>query len=213
MRKYGSGLLVAHQSSASECCKEAGPSRSLVGRGAVHDPPFFFQSYVHDHVVQKKAEGPKSAFTVGPQAARATLDSIRAVLQSTSFSNISRHARAAMWGYSGGALASEWAAEFIASYALELTWQIVGVAAGGLTPNVSSVILTVNKGASAALIPIGLNGFGQAYPNMSAYLATHLIPSTAAASRAPLSSCLDQVGASFACQDIFAYFKTAGKDS
>jgi hypothetical protein len=47
-----------------------------------------------------------------------------------------------MWGYSGGALASEWAAELQVQYASEMDF--AGAALGGLTPNVTSVMNAVD---------------------------------------------------------------------
>lgn len=51
-------------------------------------------------------EGSNAAFTVGPQSAFHTLDSIRAALQSTEYTNISSGAKIIMFGYSGGAFAT-----------------------------------------------------------------------------------------------------------
>lgn len=69
------------------------------------------------------------------------MDSIRAIL-SSGLGLEASCAKYALWGYSGGALASEWAAELQVQYAPELNF--AGVALGGLTPNVTSVLLTVN---------------------------------------------------------------------
>nr|POF13033.1 lipase a [Quercus suber] len=55
-------------------------------------------------------EGPLASFTAGVQSGHATLDSVRAVLASKS--GLKRHGtKIALWGYSGGALASEWGLE------------------------------------------------------------------------------------------------------
>ncbi|EHA46746.1 lipase 5 [Pyricularia oryzae 70-15] len=72
-------------------------------------------------------EGPEAAFSAGPQAGHAVLDSVRAVL---SFTNLTEpdSARYALWGYSGGAFASGFAGELQASYAPEL--DIAGIAIG-----------------------------------------------------------------------------------
>jgi hypothetical protein len=69
-------------------------------------------------------EGPLAAFIAGPQEGHAILDSIRAV-KSLSF-GLAPEARVALWGYSGGSLASEFAAEMQVQYAPEL--QISGIA-------------------------------------------------------------------------------------
>jgi hypothetical protein len=79
-------------------------------------------------------EGPNSTFIEGFQAGQATLDSVRAVLSSGNITGVEKDAKVNMWGYSGGALASEWAMELQASYAPEL--KFVGAAIGGVTPNV-----------------------------------------------------------------------------
>jgi hypothetical protein len=49
-----------------------------------------------------------------------------------------------MWGYSGGSLATEWAAELQPTYAPELNF--AGAALGGLVPNITSVLKTINGG-------------------------------------------------------------------
>jgi hypothetical protein len=54
-----------------------------------------------------------------------------------------------MWGYSREALASEWAAEFQANYALEIPF--VSMAIGSITPNVENVFHAINKGPFAGL--------------------------------------------------------------
>ncbi|KAF9885687.1 hypothetical protein FE257_012669 [Aspergillus nanangensis] len=149
-------------------------------------------------------EGPNSSVTANPQAAHATLDNIRAVLKSGSFSNLSSEARAVMWGYSGGSMASEYAAEYLSTYAPELN--IVGAALGGLEPNVSASIEYVNSGPNSYLIPMALNGLAMGYPNMSQYIDQHLVSSTAATFRIPLTECLNSYQSTFSGQNIFDYF-------
>jgi hypothetical protein len=86
-------------------------------------------------------EGPLASFTAGVMSGHATLDSVRAVL-SSGFGLATNGTRYAMWGYSGGALAGEWAAELQKQYASELDF--AGAALGGLTPNVTSVMEAVS---------------------------------------------------------------------
>lgn len=99
-------------------------------------------------------EGPLASFTAGVMSGHATLDSIRAIqeLGELGILNLTQDARYAMWGYSGGALASEWAAELQVQYAPELN--ISGAALGGLPPNVTSVLISINKGYAAGLAPV-----------------------------------------------------------
>jgi len=62
-----------------------------------------------------------------------------------------------MWGYSGGALASEWAAELQTKYAPEISF--VGMAIGSVTPNVEIVFNTINKGLFAGQPGLSAAGF------------------------------------------------------
>ncbi|KAL1962662.1 hypothetical protein VTN77DRAFT_9296 [Rasamsonia byssochlamydoides] len=112
-------------------------------------------------------EGPLASFTAGVQSGHATIDSIRAVLASGL--GLGDSTRSALWGYSGGALANEWAAELQVQYAPELTFS--GADLGGLTPNVTSVIESVNGQYWAGLIPLGLLGVASQYPEVM-FLAT-----------------------------------------
>lgn len=152
----------------------------------------------------KLDEGPNSATTANPQAARATLDSIRAVLKSGHFSGLSSEARTVMWGYSGGSLATGFATEFLPTYAPELN--IAGTAIGGMVPNVSASIEYVNSGAAAYLSPMAINGLAMGYPVMSEYLEKHLVSATAATFRIPRTECLNSYQSTFARQNIFDYF-------
>ncbi|EME39134.1 hypothetical protein DOTSEDRAFT_75028 [Dothistroma septosporum NZE10] len=116
-------------------------------------------------------EGPKASFTAGVMSGHATLDAVRAVLAS-GFGLNTTSAKYAMWGYSGGALASEWAAELQNQYAPELNF--AGAALGGLTPNVTSVMMAVSGTIEAGLIPAGILGLASQYPELQQYLMDNL---------------------------------------
>lgn len=115
-------------------------------------------------------EGPKASFTAGVQSGHATLDSVRAV-RSLGF-GLASDAKYAMSGYSGGALASEWAAELQVQYAPEL--KFAGVALGGLTPNATSVLETINGGRAAELVVNGILGLASQFPEIEAFLLSQL---------------------------------------
>lgn len=66
-------------------------------------------------------EGPLASFTAGVMSGHATIDSIRAAFNANETLGLDVDARYAMWGYSGGALASEWAAELQVQYAPEVS--------------------------------------------------------------------------------------------
>ncbi|KAF8862992.1 LIP-domain-containing protein [Acephala macrosclerotiorum] len=149
-------------------------------------------------------EGLQSAFTSGIQAGQATLDSVRAALASGNLTTISPGAEYQMWGYSGGSLASEWAAELQPSYAPELNFK--GVALGGLVPNITSVLLTINKSLFAGLVPAGILGLASAYPELEAYIDEHLIPANTSTFKKVLTQCTAEDIITYAGQDLFSYF-------
>lgn len=79
-----------------------------------------------------------------------------------------------MWGYSGGSLASEWAAELAEQYAPEL--KFAGAALGGLVSNVSDVLPAVSGSPFAGLVPEMLLGVTSQYPEARRYLLSQLKP-------------------------------------
>lgn len=99
-------------------------------------------------------EGPLASFTAGHMSGYATLDAVRATLKAADLYGLPKDSVYAMWGYSGGALATEWASELQLSYAPELSFS--GAAMGGLTPNVTNVLLSINKKVAAGLAPVRL---------------------------------------------------------
>ena len=109
-----------------------------------------------------------------------------------------------MWGYSGGALASERAVELQLTYAPELNF--IGAAIGSVTPSVISVLNTVNGGEDAGLIPAAILGLTNAVPELMTFLDEHLIPMTVAYFERPLSQCSNDDSMNFLNQNIFSYF-------
>ncbi|TVY52175.1 Lipase A [Lachnellula cervina] len=158
------------------------------------------------YVVVPDFEGPRSAFEAGAQAGYATLDSVRAVLQSAAFSNVSLAPRTALWGYSGGAFASNWALELQASYAPELSF--AGGAVGGTINNIAGAFTAINNGTLAGLIPTVFLGLAAAYSDFSEALEQELVPETAATFKTVLTQCSSEDSSEFTGQDILSYFKT-----
>lgn len=153
-------------------------------------------------------EGPQAAFTAGPQAGHAVLDSVRAVL---SFRNLGK-SRSVLWGYSGGALASGFAAELQASYAPEL--EIAGVSLGGQPSNFTQVIYTANESPTSAIVPYALIGVTAQYPEERQYLVDHLHQEDLYNATTFLSALQIPVNDAimlFSGQNIFDYF-TNGED-
>ncbi|KAK4495560.1 hypothetical protein PRZ48_001225 [Zasmidium cellare] len=156
------------------------------------------------YVVTSDYEGLQAQYVAGVQAGYATLDSVRAVFNDVSTNGVDSKARYVMWGYSGGSLASEWAA------------------LSGLIPNVTSVLQTINKGANAGLAFSGVDGLStydnqggrleadsliaKAYPDLKTWLDKNLIASKKPEFQSIASGCLTQTMSTGASQDLFSYF-------
>lgn len=119
-------------------------------------------------------EGSNAAFAVGPQSGYQTLDSIKAALslESREYTGIKEDAKVIMFGYSGGALATEWATEMKAWYAETLP--IVGAVIGGAPTNITSTYHNVNGGDLATLNVWAMLGIMNAYPTMNQWMRDDL---------------------------------------
>lgn len=152
-------------------------------------------------VVTPDYEGPRSEYTVGLTAAHMSLDAIRATLSFTPAVPNRKSVRYAMWGYSGGALASGWAAQEQPTYAPELDFS--GVALGGLPVNVTAILMNINGGASAGIAFSGVAGQMLAYPTFERYVTAHL-NNTSVFPKVE-SQCLVNNLVEFLDQSIFSY--------
>lgn len=150
-------------------------------------------------------EGPLASFAAGGQAGHATLDSIRTVLSAKL--GLAPKVRYALWGYSGGALASGWAAELQAEYAPELNF--AGVALGGTPANAEAAFGAVNGGIFAGLIPsaiLGLSTQHRAFHDL-AYEKTKIEgPFNRTSFLAARNFSINEDIAEFAFQNITEYF-------
>ncbi len=152
-------------------------------------------------------EGPRAAYLAGNNSGHGVLDSIRAVRSLAGRFGLAQDARQAVYGYSGGAFAAQWAAQLQPSYAPELR---VGVMAyGGLAVNATAAIPTINGGASAGLVVLALLGTTAQSPEARKILVDNLRPTgpynaTTFLSAAKLDVQTAQV--LFKNQDIAEYF-------
>ena len=157
------------------------------------------------HVNLPDHQGPIGAGGLGVGQAHATLDSVRAALAM----DIGLHhdVRYALWGYSGGAFASEWTAELQASYAPELHFS--GMALGGMPVNVSSVWNVTNKSKYTGMMPLFSTILTKVYLEAYSYLVSQLKvdgPHNKTGFLEVLHMNAFEAFAYFAEQDIWDYF-------
>ncbi|MEO9329245.1 lipase family protein [Gordonia aurantiaca] len=132
---------------------------SLVGAG--------WSVVIPDH------QGPDSAFAAGPLAGRITLDGIRGA-RNFSPLGLKEDLRVGLMGYSGGAIATGWAAELHEQYAPELP--IVGAAEGGVPADIRAMVDLADQNAAAGLILAGIIGVSREYPELDRFLQRNLNP-------------------------------------
>ncbi|MBV9091973.1 MAG: triacylglycerol lipase [Mycobacteriaceae bacterium] len=82
-------------------------------------------------VIVPDTEGQRADFAAGPEYGMNTLDSVRAAFNSSTV-GLPQAAKVAMLGYSGGAIATEWAAELAPIYAPDVNRRMIGAAMGGV---------------------------------------------------------------------------------
>lgn len=112
-------------------------------------------------VVLPDYEGPEAQFLAGRNSGQGVLDGVRATRAFLPDEWLDTTTPVALWGYSGGAFASLWAAEIAADYAPEVP--IVGVAAGGPPADLASSGEHIDGGLFAGLYFTAVIGLSRAY--------------------------------------------------
>jgi hypothetical protein len=114
-------------------------------------------------VVVPDTEGEEADFAAGPVYGYNTLDSLRAALSSPA-TGLTGDTKIGLAGYSGGAIATEWAAQEAPTYAPEINSDIVGAAMGGVLVDPAHNLKYVEGSSSwASIIPMSLDGLARAY--------------------------------------------------
>lgn len=118
-------------------------------------------------------EGMRGHFGAGREPGYRTLDGIRAALSFAPL-GLSADTPVGLWGYSGGGLATTWAAEVAAEYAPEIN--LVGAVAGSPVGDPASAFVRLNATAYAGFAAVYTAGLRRAYPELAPMLADRLYP-------------------------------------
>ncbi|RKE22333.1 lipase family protein [Streptomyces sp. TLI_171] len=172
---------VSYQSFYDSLNPADSPSRAIAGDlslgGAIANAealfvvPFVAQGY---DVVIPDTEGQSADFAAGPEYGTTTLDSIRAASASPA-TGMSATTRVGMLGYSGGAIATNWAAALAPSYAPDVNRRLVGFAEGGLLVDPAHNLKYVAGGVVwPGVIPMAIIGVARAYDlDLQPYLSDY----------------------------------------
>jgi hypothetical protein len=125
-------------------------------------------------VVISDTEGQNADFAAGPEYGMNTLDSLRAALSSPA-TGLSGAQNIGLLGYSGGAIATEWAVELGPSYAPDVNSRIVGAAFGGtLVDPAHNLHYVDGSGIWAGVIPMAVIGVARSFQiDLTPYLTDY----------------------------------------
>lgn len=138
-------------------------------------------------VVLPDYQGPRGEWGAARQPGFAVLDSLRAARSFAKLGLPGRTTRSALWGYSGGSLASGWAAELQPTYAPDI--DLRGVAVGGFATDPLEIIKKINGGPWAGLMVSVTPGIMRASPALAAQFRRYLTPRGEAVLAHSLSLC------------------------
>jgi hypothetical protein len=115
-------------------------------------------------------EGTRLAWMAGRESGYGTLDAIRAT---ESFHDVDASTKVGLSGYSGGALAGDWASELAPAYAPEVN--LVGVALGGVPVNQAHMFRYINgDDVYSSVMPGMLLGLARGYHlDLTRYLSAY----------------------------------------
>ena len=115
-------------------------------------------------------EGPNGAWGTPYEPGYRVLDGLRAALNSEKL-GLSAEAPIGLWGYSGGGLATAWAAEVSGSYAPELN--IVGAVLGSPVGDLGHTFRRLNGSFYSGLPAMVVAALSHAYPDLDRVIQEH----------------------------------------
>jgi hypothetical protein len=166
----GARPLVSYQTAEDGVAGRCAPSYALRAglggglTGSYSETPLIAMALAKGWAVSvPDYEGPRSEFLVAGTQAKGVLDGVRAARRFGP-AGISSTAPIGLWGYSGGSLASVTAAQLQPTYAPKL--KLRALALGGLLGSIRSTIDAFSGSFAGGAIPMGINGFLRAYPEL-----------------------------------------------
>jgi hypothetical protein len=176
----GAARAVSYQSFYDSLNPADEPSRQIAGGvslgGLIPDTetlfiaPLLLQGFT---VIVSDIEGQSADFGAGPVSGMNTLDSIRAAT-SSSLTGLDADTPVGMLGYSGGAIATDWAAQLAPTYAPDVNRELVGAAEGGvLVDPIHNLTYVSGSLIWSGVLPMALIGIARAFDiDLAPYLSS-----------------------------------------
>jgi hypothetical protein len=198
---FGTPKIVAYQSFYDSLNPADSPSYAISGGlptlgGAIPNVEsllFGPELLAGNAVVVADTEGESADFAAGPEYGINTLDSLRAALASPA-TGLGQTKKIGLIGYSGGAIATEWAAELAPSYAPDVNGRIVGAAFGGVLADPAHNLHYVDGSALwAGVMPMAVIGLSRAFHiDLTPYLNDYGLQVFAKLQKASITEALGQ---------------------
>jgi hypothetical protein len=160
--------LVSYQPATDSLGDQCNPSYKLRAGTEGELPLMMLALQQGWAVVVTDYEGPQNAFAAGRMAGHAVLDGIRAAEALPGTGLTGTQTPVGLWGYSGGGLATSWAAELQPGYAPELN--VAAVASGGTPSDLAAAARQIDGGIASGLTLLASVGISRAYPEMLSLL-------------------------------------------
>jgi Secretory lipase len=179
--RLGTPRLVSYQSFYDSLNPDDEPSYAISGGGlsiggAIPQlesglvTPLLLAGYT---IAVPDTEGQSADFAAGPEYGYNTIDGVRAAANATAQTGVTASTKVGLIGYSGGAIATEWAAELAPSYAPDVDRRIVGSAMGGVLVDPAHNLHYVDgTPVWAGVLPMAIVGVARAFAiDLTPYLS------------------------------------------
>ncbi|KAH8689600.1 secretory lipase-domain-containing protein [Talaromyces proteolyticus] len=193
--------LLSYQIPYSTADLDASPSYTLSAGGYPDIPVALGQGWI---VNVPDFEGPLASLSLSITEGLAVVDSIRSVLSYQPFHLSPKTTRTALWGYSGGSIATTFALEFQPTYAPELT--LHGAALGGLLTSFISANPALDGTGFAGNLPAIYLGLTSQSSSARQFLLSSLHPNNASEFLAAENMSYYQDLTYYQNQNISSYF-------
>ena len=179
--RLGMPKIVAYQSFYDSLNQADEPSYAIAGGltlgGAIPQVEtllFAPQLLAGNAVAIADTEGQAADFAAGPEYGINTLDGLRAALASPATS-LAGAQKIGLIGYSGGAIATEWAAELAPTYAPDINARLVGASFGGVLADPAHNLHYVDGSTLwAGVMPMAIVGVSRAFGiDLTPYLSDY----------------------------------------
>lgn len=198
----GAARLVSYQSFYDSLNVDDEPSYAISGGGlsiggAIPQlesglvKPLLLAGYT---IAVPDTEGQAADFAAGPEYGYNTIDGLRAAVNASAQTGVNASTKVGLIGYSGGAIATEWAAELAPSYAPDVNARIIGSAMGGVLVDPAHNLHYVDGTPIwSGVLPMAIVGVARAFDiNLQPYLSARGVEVYNAVKKASITNVLGQ---------------------